>query len=436
MRSRLLWRRSTTALGIYSSVVLGVLGTLLAARWLGPTDFGLLSIVLVTTGFFQSFLDLTVEEALVKYGFRYSTAEDWGRLHRLFRRALAVKWAGGLLAAAAMLVMAPIASTLFNHGGLEVPFVIAAIIPLAQAPEALASAALILRGRYDVRGGFLTLSQGLRLAALAIGSRYGVTEAVVGLAAAQVVSTTAVGSAGLAAFRRFPRAAPTRLGSERRSLLGFVAQSSLATTILSLRGAVGPMLLGIVTGPVQVSYFRTAQAPQQGFASLTAPARLILLTEQTRDWEHGKPDAVFAGIRRYTIAGAVLMAVAVPPLWVFMPTVIRILYGSQYSGAVDAARIILLAAALQLVVGWSKSFPVSIGRPGLRVVSHGIEAAVFIPLVIVLGSIWAAAGAAGAVLGSTVVFVAVWAVLLVRIRRDPRPVVPAAKPAPSEALLL
>jgi O-antigen/teichoic acid export membrane protein len=119
-----------------------------------------------------------------------------------------------------------------------------------------------------------------------------------------------------------------------------------------------------------------------------------------------------------------------------MPTVIRILYGSQYSGAVDAARIILLAAALQLVVGWSKSFPVSIGRPGLRVVSHGIEAAVFIPLVIVLGSIWEAAGAAGAVLGSTIVFVAVWAVLLVRIRREPRPVVPAAKPAPSEALLL
>ena len=37
---------------------------------------------------------------------------------------------------------------------------------------------------------------------------------------------------------------------------------------------------------------------------MSAPARLILLTEQTRDWERGTRDAVFAGIRRYMLGMA------------------------------------------------------------------------------------------------------------------------------------
>jgi O-antigen/teichoic acid export membrane protein len=92
----------------------------------------------------------------------------------------------------------------------------------------------------------------------------------------------------------------------------------------------------------------------------------------------------------------------------------------------DAARLILIAGALQVIWGWSKSFPVSIGRPGLRVLAHGVESLVLIPLVVVFGIAWGATGAGGAVLASTVVFCALWTVLLVRIHREPRagPVAP------------
>ncbi len=38
--------------------------------------------------------------------------------------------------------------------------------------------------------------------------------------------------------------------------------------------------------------------------------------------------------------------------------------------------MLLLVAALQLVFGWTKSLPVSVGRPGLRILTHGIETVV------------------------------------------------------------
>jgi O-antigen/teichoic acid export membrane protein len=435
-RLPLVWRRSAAAAGIYLSVGFGFLATVLTKRQLDTEHFGLLSAVILSAGFFQTLLDFTAEEALVKYGFDYTTASDWGKLRRLFRAALAVKVAGGLLAAIVLAALAPFADEIFNGHGLEVPFLIAAVLPLLQSPEGVSSSALILHGRYDVRGWLLASSMALRLAGLAIGAHYGVTEAVVGLVVSQAVATLILGAAGIYAFRRFPHADRTELGPHRRGILRFVVSSSLATGVVSLRGTLSPILLGAVTNPVELGYFRIAQSPQNGFASLSAPVRLIMLTEQTRDWSRGAFDAVFHGLRRYMIGAALLMLVVVPPLWVFMPDLVELVFypgknGAHEANAVaDAARLILIAGALQVIWGWTKSFPVSIGRPGLRILAHGVESIVLIPLVVVFGIAWGATGAGGAVLASTVVFCALWTVLLVRIHREPRagPVAPPPTP--------
>jgi O-antigen/teichoic acid export membrane protein len=432
MRSRLLWRRFATAIGTYLSVIFGVIGTLVAARILGPRDFGIYSIVLVAMGFFQVLLDVTVEEALVKFGFRYTAGEDWGRLRRLFRGALRLKAIGAVLAAGGLAALSPLADGLFGADKLATPLLIAALIPLVQAPENLAGVALILRGRYDLRGGFLALSQGLRLIAVVIAAPHGVTALVAGIVIAQAIASVAISAAGLLAFRRFTAAAPVGLGADGREIVRFVVQSSVGTGIASLRGALGTLVLGIVTNPVQVGYFRAALAPQQGFQALSSPARLILLTEQTRDWERGERAAVFSSVRRYTFAAAALTAVITIPLVIFMPSLIRLLYGDKFSGAGDAARIIAVAGALQLVYGWTKSFPISIGRPGLRTLGYALEAVVLIPLVVVLARKWGATGGAGAILGATVASTILWTVLLVRLRREHRSASVAPPPVPRE----
>ncbi len=105
---------------------------------------------------------------------------------------------------------------------------------------------------------------GLRMTGLAIGAHFGVTEAVVGIVVAQAVATVLLAATAHAAFRRFPAAEPVRLDEDRRGILRFVFHSSLATGVVSLRGALAPLLLGVVSKPVQVGFFRIAQAPQQG----------------------------------------------------------------------------------------------------------------------------------------------------------------------------
>ena len=428
MRKRLFWRRSAAAAGIYSSAVLGFLGTVVALHIFSTHTFGLYALVLAATGFFQSFLDVTVEEALIKFGFRYATREDWGRLRRLFTSAVAFKVTGGLLAAGAIAGLAPLSHAILHKTGLERPLYVAALLPIAQCVENVGGVSLILRGRYDLRGFFLFTSMALRLTAIAVGAPHGLTATIAAIVAAQAVSTAAVSVAGWLAYRRFPQAAATPLGAERRGILSFVLQSSIASGVTSLTTPLAILVLGRISTTKEVAWFRASLSPQQGFAALTSQARLILLTEQTLDWERGTRDAVFAGIRRYTLAAALLTIVALPLLLVFTPDIARLLFSKKNLGAVDATRIVIIAGALRMIFGWTKSFPVSIGRPNLRIWTHGVEMLVLVPLAGILGAEWGAAGAAGAVLASSLAYCAYWAVLFFRIKREP----PEAAPRPIE----
>jgi O-antigen/teichoic acid export membrane protein len=408
---RLLVRRSATAVGIYSSVALGFLATIVATRELhSARRFGDYATVIFAVALLQGFFDLTVEEAVVKYGFRYVAREEWGKLRRLVGAAASFKVAGGVVAGLALLVFAA-----FGPSRLAAALAIGAFIPVVQSLEGLAGALLYLRGRYDIRSGFLVWSMALRLAGVAVGAHFGVSQAIAGMLIAQTIGTASVVLAGLAAYRRFPHAEPVPLGGDRREIRSFFVQSTFATGVVSLRSGLGPLLLGAVSNTVQVGFFRVAQAPQSAFQALSAPVRMVLLTEQTRDWERGNEAAVLRGVRRYSLAALAFSIVVVPPVFVFLPALIRWINGPEYVGAANAARFFLLAAAAQGVVGWTKSFPVTIGRPELRLRTHTLETIVVLPLIVVFGALWGASGAAAAVLAGMCAFAVMWFVLLFRI---------------------
>lgn len=416
MASRVLRRRSAAAAWIYAAVAFGIVGTIVAARTLGLEGFGVFATALAAVGFFQALLDLTVEESLTKYGFRYVATEDWGRLRRLFRQTLLLKLVGGVLATLFLVALAPAADGLFDEEGVGTALLAACLLPLVQSAENVGATTLLLHSRYDLRGAYQAGSAGLRLVAIAVGAQYGVPETLAAIVVAQLVSTATVSFVGVAALRRFPQAPSRELGEDVPGIRSFVLQSSLATGVISLRTTLVPVILGIVSGPTQVGLFRIAQTPQTGLAAASSPARLVLLTEQTRDWERGSRIGVLHGIRTYTLGAAALMVVAVPVFFLAMPWLVEVVFGDEYTGAVDAARIVLLAAAIQFAIGWTKSLPVTIGRPQLRIVTHGLETIAVIPLVAVLGAEWGATGAAVAVLVATVVFAAAWAVALARLR--------------------
>ena len=246
------------------------------------------------------------------------------------------------------------------------------------------------------------------------------TGAVIGMVVAQVVATAAISIAGVAAFRRFPsapvraarRGAPRRCGASS-------SPSTLASSLVSARATLGTALLadGRADRPGRLLPQR-AGAGDRASRRSPAPARLVLLTEQTRDFEAGRHDrgvracsAATSSARRRADgrrrAGS-LVADAVP----HGPRVRR---RRSASTRRIAARLVLVAAALQLVFGWTKSFPVSIGRPGPADRRAQRRDRRVRPAAARLRRATGARPArAAALLVSTVVFCALWIVLLWR----------------------
>jgi O-antigen/teichoic acid export membrane protein len=417
MRSRVIWRRSATALGVYGSALLGFLATIVAARELSKEDFARFALAFGATTLLQLFVDLTIDEVVIKYGNRYAATEDWGRFHRLFRVGLLVKLVGGAAGTLAVIGAAFLSPWIWQTGGIRGALLIASLVPLIQQPEGMAGAVLILRNRYDLRGLFLLWAMALRLAAIAVGAPHGLLALFVAIVVAQAVSTVTVSAVALVAFRRYPQVPPVPLGRDRSAIRAFAIQSTIASGLTSLRTSLPTVLVGVVAKGVQVANFRAAQAPQTAFQSLSAPARLILLAEQTRDVEHGRVDRAFSFLRTYIAGTTVLACVITPPLWIYMPTLIRLVYHAKYVPAANAFRVMLLAAVIQLIFGWTKTFPVSIGRMRLRTIGQALEIATLVPAVLVLGALYGATGAAAGVLAGSIVLGVFWTGGLVSVVR-------------------
>jgi len=267
--------------------------------------------------------------------------------------------------------------------------------------------------KYRVRGKYaLQLSKAwLRFGDLALARQWLETARTTG-AAADDLKTFVV-----------PAKAP--LGDDGRDIRSFVVQSTVASSLTSLRAVLGTMLMGAVAPIVQAGYFRNAQAPLTAFGALSSPARLVLLAEQTADYERGDRERVIRLLKRYIAGTTAAMVVAVPVLWIIMPWFMGTVYGHAYRlHASDAARIVVVVAALQFVFGWTKTLPVTIGRPGLRILTHGLEALVFVPSIVIFAALWGATGGALALLVSTVAFCLAWSVLLYRLRPEIRRIDP------------
>jgi O-antigen/teichoic acid export membrane protein len=417
MASRIIRRRVATAFGVYGSAVLGFLATIVAAVELSKDDFARYALAFGTTALLQLFVDLTVDEVVIKYGNRYAAREDWGRFHRLFRIGMLVKMAGGLGGTLAIVGAAFLSPYIWQTGGVRGALLVASLVPVIQQPEGMAGAVLTLRGRYDVRGAFLLWAMALRLAAIWIGAHYGLLQVFIAIVVAQAVSTASISTVAWAIYRRYPHAEPTPLGDDRAAVRAFAIQSTIASGLTSLRTSLPTVLVGVVAKGTQVANFRAAQAPQTAFQSLSAPARLVLLAEQTRDVEHGRADRAYELLRRYIGATIAFVCVAVPPIWIFMPSLLRFIHLAKYTDASNAFRVMLLVAALQFIFGWTKTYPVSIGRVGMRTLGQLLEVSVLIPGVLVLGSLYGATGAAGGMLAGSVVLAVFWTAALARLPR-------------------
>ena len=385
------WRRSAgrTSAALWISAALTLLGTVLAARALGPLEYGEVVIALGVTGLVATLLDITLEEGVVHHGFRVLREGDPGALRSLLRAALVVDVGVGVVVAAVLVGAAGPLADIASAGDPLDPrlIMLAAVVPFGMTIDGTTGAVLLLAGRAELRGWCMAAGNVVRVVAMIVAILAGGGPfAVVGAYAVAAVAQTVV-QAALAwrlAWREWDRTESTvAIRTWFRRLTAFGVHTSVTTAVQVGERSVIPVVIGALAGPVAAGYYAVALLPLTAVSILSAPIRLLVFPQQARLAAEGAVDQLRAIVRGWV---RIALALAVPSAvagWFAMPWLVNTLFGADFDPAVGAARVMLIAAVLHLAAGWSKTLPAAVGRPQLRsavagiflVVSVGVTAA-------------------------------------------------------------
>jgi O-antigen/teichoic acid export membrane protein len=392
-----------------------MLSVVVAARALGPESYGAVVLALSVTAVAARFLDFTFGEAVVHHGHRALAAGDISGLRSLMRMSLMLDIAiGTAVAGTLFLLAAPLAEL---AGGIEPALVrLAAVGVLVLTVDGTTGAALLVASRPDMRAWVQATASLFRvigiLVAVAVG---GSAEAIVlSYACAGAASSLLLGwTAWRVAWRRWAQAPKGALPVRASQLVRFAFQSSATTSVDAAGESLFPLILGNLASPGAVGVFRAAMLPVLASNMLSQPLRSMLFPEQARLHAEGKLAELRRATRGYTMLA---LAIALPAAvigWFVMPTLIDLLFSSSFEGAVDAARVLLIAAAVQFTLSWSKSFHAAVGRPHIRTLLSAVALGLSLLLLLLLGD----EGAEGAAIAYTVATVATAGLWLIIVHR-------------------
>jgi hypothetical protein len=149
--SRAWWNKAgQTTVAVWASTAVGFVGTVVAARGLGADGYGAVVLAIAAATFISTFLDLTLEEGVVHYGYRALAVRDIGGLRVLLRTSFVFDLIVGVAIAAVIIGLAGPIADVASGGKLDPDLIrLAALAQLAfRLAASLADARGILQGGF------------------------------------------------------------------------------------------------------------------------------------------------------------------------------------------------------------------------------------------------------------------------------------------------
>ncbi|MGH7762634.1 MAG: sugar transferase [Candidatus Dormibacteraceae bacterium] len=190
--------------------------------------------------------------------------------------------------------------------------------------------------------------------------------------------------------RGFLAGASAPSGQLARRIYAFSVRGQLGSLMTLVNLRFDFVFLAALAGPATLGIYAVASKYSEVLRLLPIAANWVLYPRFARS----DPVAAAASSRRLILrAGAVTAGVSAP-LAIAAGTVIPLLFGNDFAGAVLPARILLIGLAAEGVAGVASAFLYGRGRPGLNSIAAGAGVAVTVVLDVILIPRYGATGAA------------------------------------------
>ena len=373
----------------------------IAARALGPSDYGVLILVhgfAMTVG---GIIEFPGWHAVVRFGAQAIEAGDQPRLARLLRFTGLVEGMGGVLAVATAALLAPLIGPRLGWSPAAIAFAVPYSLAVLASIRSTPAGYLQLAGRFDLLGAHNVVAPIVRLAgaivAYALGA--GLHGYLVAWLVAALAEWAAMWLLGILVARRqlggvaligSPRGAV----AENIGIWRFMIAANADITFGELSARIAPLAVGWVLGPAAAGLYAIAQ---RATVIIAQPAQILgqaAYAELARMVASGGNGAQVRLALARCVGVAFLAAVPVLLLITLFGRELAVLIGGKTFAAAGAVMLWLAVARAILLLGPPTSAAlVALGRPGLSVAANLATGLGLLPLLPLLMRHYGLAGA-------------------------------------------
>ena len=374
--------------GKAAAAVLSLGYMVIAVRYLGARDYGILVLVHAYTITIGGLIEFPAWQAVVRYGAQAIAGREPERMVRLLRLASSVELACGLLAVAVAALLAPV---LGPHLGwspvaiaFAVPYSLAVLATIRSAPAGY----LQLHGRFDLMGYHNLVAPVVRLigALVAVATGAGLKGFLIAWLIAALAEWSSMWLLGWIEARRtlpgFDLVGSAR-GAVRENpgIRRFMLAANADATFGELSQRLTPLVIGWVLGPVAAAFYSVGQRGAVVIAQPSGNLGQAAYAELARLLAAGGSGRQVRGTVIRIVGIAMLAAIPIVLLIAVFGTPLATLLGGKGFAAAGAimlwlavARLILLAAPV------AGAALVALGRPGLSVGANMACSLTLLPL--------------------------------------------------------
>jgi O-antigen/teichoic acid export membrane protein len=345
----------------------------IAARALGPADYGVLVLVHTYAMTVGGLIEFPGWHAVVRYGAQALTDDDRPRLTRLLVFAGLVETAGGALAVIVAAVLAPLLGPRLGWSPTAVAFAAPYSLAVLASIRATPAGYLQLVGRFDLVGAHSVVAPVMRLlgAAAAVMAHAGLHGFLVAWLVAALAEWAAMWALGAWAARGKLATVGLRGGlakvpRENPGLWRFMLAANADITVAEFAVRASPLAVGWFLGPAAAGLYAVAQRATSVLAQPAQTLGQAAYAELARLAAAGdRGPRIRAALWRSVVIALLAAAPVCLVIGLFGRSLAVAMAGSAFAGAGAIMLWLALARALQLAGPPISSALTALGRPGL-----------------------------------------------------------------------
>lgn len=342
--------------------------TALAARSLGPIEFGLLVLIHTYAMLIRALLDFQTGETTVRFGMQMYDAGDINKLARLISVCRGVDTKTSRIATALAVIIAPIVGFTMKLDVEHIILLTLYSLALITTGIGTAGGVLRLRNRIDILGRYLTVAPTIRFLGVIIAWYLGGgIQAFVSIwLVAYLAENFYVHWSAHLELKKLLKSKLSDVDTKNVTLDEFVGLRNFMrvaywqSNLDVLPKHITTVSVGYILGKAEVGLLRLARELSSTLNKPAIMIRQVILLDLTRSWHQGN-DAFDLIAYRTAMLGGLLGLVFVVISYFFGAQLLNLIFGSAYVTAAPVLTLLLLAATFELAASPLRSAAYAIG---------------------------------------------------------------------------